>query len=132
MIEFADLILSASLHLHPHLPSIRGDLDPAIHVCTQEIIALKCIQSFWRRQPGFITCSHAKHCQLWMEKVDQLGWIELGMPNSFWASPVTFYWIDINYGETVVKKASVRLAGFPLFTWMNSGIKLFPMLASPS
>ena len=37
-----------------------------------------------------------------------------------------------SYGPTVVKNTSVRLAGLPLFTWINTGRKLFPLLVRPS
>jgi hypothetical protein len=36
------------------------------------------------------------------------------------------------YGPTVVKKASVRFAVFPVLAWMKKGRKLFPRLVNPS
>jgi len=36
------------------------------------------------------------------------------------------------YGLTVVSNTSVRLAGWPSFTWTKTGTNVSPMLASPS
>jgi len=35
------------------------------------------------------------------------------------------------YGLTVVSNTSVRLAGWPSFTWTKTGTNVSPMLASP-